>query len=126
MAINWTISEPRNTARCRIMESTSRCNMRSDLLAGRFKRLLHVAPEAVVCLVLITGSLFWTCSAGANAQEVVSKAANLRRDGNYRLAIDLLEAERARTGESCSARVLGELGAAYFQAHRLTEAEPRL
>src|SRR3954471_8255091 len=124
MATNCTILGPRKTARSRIMESTSRCNMRFEHLPDGARR--RALPGVLACLVLVTASLPMTCSGGANAQEIVSKAANLRRDGNYRLAIDLLEAERARTGESCSARVLGELGAAYFQAHRLTEAESRL
>jgi len=100
--------------------------MRSNFLPDRAQRLRQAAPGLFACLVLVTGSLLWVGNASADSEEVASKAANLRRSGHFRLAIDLLEGERARSGESCSAKVLGELGAAYLQAHRLTEAESRL
>jgi CHAT domain-containing protein len=54
---------------------------------------------------------------------VLETAAKHRRDGNLRLALEALEAARAEAGPACPARVLGELGATYFQANRFAEAE---
>lgn len=57
---------------------------------------------------------------------VIDTAAQYRRDGNLRLSIELLETARARLGPACPARLNGELGATYFQAHRLADAEKEL
>lgn len=96
----------------------------------RSERTRHPAPGAVsillACFLVVATSLLWIPAASANPDDIASRAAALRRDGNFRLAIDLLEEERARTGESCSPKVLGELGVAYFQSHRLPLAESRL
>lgn len=83
-------------------------------------------PSLLAGLAVVATALFWIPTASANPDEISSRAAALRREGNFRLAIDLLEGERARAGESCSPKVLGELGVAYFQAHRLAQAESRL
>jgi CHAT domain-containing protein len=57
---------------------------------------------------------------------VVETAAGHRRDGNLRLALEVLEGARTQAGAACPARVLGELGATYFQANRFAEAEGTL
>jgi CHAT domain-containing protein len=57
---------------------------------------------------------------------VIDTAAKQRRDGNLRVAIELLETARAAAGPACPPRLTGELGATYFQAHRLQEAEALL
>jgi tetratricopeptide (TPR) repeat protein len=54
---------------------------------------------------------------------VLETAAGHRRDGNLRLALEVLEGAREQAGAACPARVLGELGATYFQANRFAEAE---
>lgn len=53
-------------------------------------------------------------------------AAKYRREGNLRLAAETLEAVRREAGDACPARVLGELGATYFQSNRFAEAEAHL
>ncbi len=74
-------------------------------------------------------SLIACASAAAVSDElqaVIDTAAQYRRDGNVRLSIELLEAARARLGPACPARLNDELGATYFQAHRLVDAEKEL
>src|SRR5262245_30571958 len=70
------------------------------------------------------------CSAAAAAGDelstVIDTAAQYRRDGNLRLSIELLETARARLGPACPVRLDGELGVAYFQAHRPAAAEKEL
>jgi CHAT domain-containing protein len=69
------------------------------------------------------------CASAAASDElgaVLDTAAQYRRDGNLRLAIELLEGAKAQLGATCPAQLNGELGATYFQAHRLADAEKEL
>jgi CHAT domain-containing protein len=53
-------------------------------------------------------------------------AGKHRREGNLRLAVEILEGVCRPAGDACPVRVLGELGATYFQANRFSEAEAPL
>ncbi len=64
-------------------------------------------------------------AAGESSDEVIQEAAKLRREGNLRLAIELLE-KACASAAGCSTRTIGELGATYYQAHRLQDAETAL
>jgi len=79
-------------------------------------------------LGLVAGLMLCACTAAANDDvgAVIGAAAQYRRDGNVRLAIELLETAQARLGANCPARLKDELGATYFQAHRLPDAEKAL
>jgi CHAT domain-containing protein len=79
--------------------------------------------RAVACVAIIYAQ---ASAASEDLANVVDTAAQYRRDGNMRLAIELLEKARAQAGPSCPARLIGELGATYYQAHRLQEAEESL
>ncbi len=77
-------------------------------------------------LVLIVVACGPVAAAADDVATVIETAAKHRREGNLRVAIELLETARARAGSACPARLNGELGATYFQAHRLREAQARL
>jgi len=65
----------------------------------------------------------------AGAQEMsglLAVAAKHRREGNLRLAIELLEKACPATQAQCAPAVAGELGVAYYQARRLQLAQTRL
>lgn len=64
--------------------------------------------------------------AGGDLQTLLETAAKYRREGNLNLAIEMLEGARQREGPNCAPRLVGELGATYYQAHRFQEAEERL
>lgn len=72
----------------------------------------------VVCAPAAAGS--------GDIDDLLQEAITHRREGNLRIAIELLEHARAGAGPACPARILGELGAAYAQASRLTEADQLL
>lgn len=74
---------------------------------------------AAVLLLILSPQL---PAAGQDAATLLDTAAKYRREGNLRLAIDMLEKACAQPGPACSPRVLGELGVAYYQAHRLDQA----
>jgi CHAT domain-containing protein len=76
----------------------------------------------VLALILCANAVAASDEVGA----VIDTAARYRRDGNLRLSIELLETARSRLGASCPARLNGELGATYFQAHRLADADKEL
>jgi CHAT domain-containing protein len=77
----------------------------------------------LVLIVVVCGP----APAGADdVATVIETAAKHRREGNLRVAIELLETARTRAGPACPARLNGELGATYFQAHRLREAQAQL
>jgi tetratricopeptide (TPR) repeat protein len=77
-------------------------------------------------LVLIVVACGPVAAGADDVATVIETAAKHRREGNLRVAIELLETVRARAGSACPARLNGELGATYFQAHRLREAQARL
>ena len=75
-------------------------------------------------LILVAGG---SVAAGTDdLANILDAAAKQRHDGNLRVAIELLETARAAAGPACPPRLTGELGATYFQAHRLQEAEALL
>jgi CHAT domain-containing protein len=80
--------------------------------------LCGIALAAIACAPAFAGS--------DDLTQVVETAAQYRREGNLRLAIELLEKARATAGPACPARLLDELGVTYYQAHRLREAEETL
>lgn len=59
-------------------------------------------------------------------QTLLETAAKYRREGNLNLAIEILEGGCSWERRDCPPRLVGELGAAYYQAHRFQEAEVRL
>jgi CHAT domain-containing protein/predicted negative regulator of RcsB-dependent stress response len=65
-------------------------------------------------------------SSSPDYSSALEAAAHYRREGNLRLATEVLESARKQAGAACPARVLGELGATYFQSNRLVEAEAAL
>ena len=83
-----------------------------------YRWLCTVAWVAIICAP--------ASAASEDLANIVETAAQYRRDGNMRLAIELLEKARAAAGLSCPARLIGELGATYYQAHRLQEAQESL
>src|SRR5689334_1390986 len=66
----------------------------------------------------------WASALAANEDSaaVIETAAQYRREGNLRLAIEVLE-KACASGTGCAPRVMGELGATYYEAHRLQDAE---
>ena len=84
------------------------------------------AARGLFCLIPIL--LICTCPLAAepDAATLADTAAKYRREGNLRLAIELLEKACARTRPACPSRLLGELGVAYYQAHRLEPAQKTL
>jgi len=82
---------------------------------------------------LVMAGLMLALSGGLHAAPVaddvgalLETAAQQRREGNLRLAIESLEKACKRSDAPCDARVLGELGAAYYQAHRYAQAADAL
>ena len=74
-------------------------------------------------LLLLGGAAY----AAENAASLLDTAAQHRREGNLRLAIELLEkACKQPSGPPCSPRLMGELGATYYQAHRFAQAADAL
>src|SRR5689334_17511804 len=78
------------------------------------KLLLGLAALAIACAPAL--------GANDDPATVIETAAKYRREGNLRLAIELLE--KACVGTTgCSPRMMGELGATYYEAHRLQDAD---
>jgi tetratricopeptide (TPR) repeat protein len=63
--------------------------------------------------------------ADGDLQTLLETAAKYRREGNLNLAIEILEGACHWEGSNCPPRLVGELGATYYQAHRFKEAKER-
>jgi CHAT domain-containing protein len=75
-------------------------------------------------LTCLTFTLAAFPCAADDAAALLEAAARQRREGNLRVAIELLEQACLRPGQpACAPRLLGELGAAYYQAHRFSQAQ---
>jgi CHAT domain-containing protein len=92
--------------------------MNFELVTGNSKLV-------VGCLLLaLSGALY---AAGADdVGALLETAAQQRREGNLRLAIESLEKACKRPDAPCDPRLLGELGTAYYQAHRYAQAADAL
>jgi CHAT domain-containing protein len=88
---------------------------------------LHDALSLLlVGLLSLVSTVLAAATASPDFSSALQAASEHRRAGNLRLALEILEGVRVQAGAACPARVLGELGATYFQANRFAEAEPPL
>src|SRR3954447_25592444 len=98
--------------------------------SGSSKGRTANADATALGRLFAAGMLLLLCGpacAAENGASLLDTAAQHRREGNLRLAIELLEkACKPLSGPPCSPALMGELGAAYYQAHRFAQAAEAL
>ena len=80
----------------------------------------------VIVLGLVLTVLGQPAGAVEDIQSLLDTAATHRREGNLYRAIEMLERALRAASPIDTPRIAGELGVAYYQAHRFEEAEAKL
>lgn len=89
-------------------------------------KVLCMKHLIVVMLGCLLAMAVQPASAAEDTQSLLNTAATLRRAGNLYRAIDMLERAFLAASVNDLPRIAGELGVAYYQAHRFDEAEAKL
>ena len=90
---------------------------------GRCAVCIEMGPKLALATLMLVLSGSVCVAAGADeVAPLLETAAKHRREGNLRLAIESLEPVCTRPDAPCDPRLLGELGVAYYQAHRFAQA----
>ncbi len=107
---------------CKTMVFTFSYAMNSNT-GSEWLKMKHVI---IVMLGFLLGGLVQPARAEGGLQSLLDTASTHRRDGNLHRAIDMLERALRVANANDMARIAGELGVAYYHAHRFDEAAAML